>query len=244
MEIAWIERDFDQMTYNPFKVPMSHNILDTWVGLGQYAEFRTNVSPLNINNLVRYIAYMYDKGSPIYQKIDNIHKQKIEAAKLAGFKQKAAGTFSKYVDEMLVGENHLANHMIIRFLRTIHDESFMQFRIYKEKLYTSLYKMNETDDPKKLAEIISVNKSLTSVIDTIKREFVREDDVRKLVEIMYEQAEFEDLELTPEIIAERIQQGKDPVDYYPYGKDYKFEKYDRGDESDSETNSGPISGSG
>lgn len=230
MNYEWIEKDFEQMVYNPWKVPPNVHLTTVFPTLAMYSEFKSDVKPLAINKVLRYTMYMYDKGSPLISKIDSIYKQKIEAAKLAGFKMRPSGTFDDAVNKMMVGANHLVNHMIVRFLRLMRDEEFMQFRIYKEKLYASLQKMHETDDPKTLSSIIAVNKSLTSVIDDIKRDFFRAGDSEQLIEILYEQAEFEDLELTPEHIADRIQKGLDPVDYYPFGKDYKFEKYSEEDE--------------
>lgn len=231
MAIDWLDKDFKDMTYNPMKVAKTVDLLDAWPTLAGYPEYNIELRPLNKNKTIRYIALMYDKGSPIYKKIDNIHKQKIEAATLAGFDKKASGTFPTIVDKMMVGLNPVVNHMIMRFLRMMRDEEFMQFRIYKEKLYSSLNKMQETDDPDELKKIILVNKELTNVIDSIKMEFVRPGDARQLIETMYEQAEFEDLEITPEIIAERISKGLNPVEYNPYG-DWKLEKYSERDGED------------
>ena len=242
MAIDWLDKDFKDMVYNPTKVAESANMLDAWPTLAAYPEFNIELRPLNKNCTIRYIALMYDKGSPIFRKIDNIHKQKIEAATLAGFKKKPSGTFSTIVDKMMVGLNPVVNHMIMRFLRLIRDEEFMQFRIYKEKLYTSLGKMQEVDDPDELKKIITVNKELTKVIESIKMEFIRPGDAKQLIETMYEQAEFEDLEITPEIIAERISKGLSPVDYYPYGKDYKLEKYSERDGESRGKDTKPIQG--
>lgn len=243
MIIEWIDRDFKDMLFNPWKIPLSEDLLKVWPDLAAHTEFTINTAPISKNKAIRYVIYMYDKCSPLLTKIDNIYKQKIEAAKLAGFKQNTAGTFPAYVDKMMVGLDHRINHMIIRYLRLMRDEQFMQFMIYKEKLYSSLQKMQETDDPKQLNQIIAVNKSLTGVINNLKTEFVQPKDSKQLIEILYEQAEFEDLELTPELIAERIEKGLDPVENYPYGKDYKFEKYSEDDESEG-GNTISISGSG
>lgn len=236
MKIEWIDKDFQDMTFNPYNVPMYLNMMEVWYVLDGYPEFSIETKPLNKNHVLRYISYMYDKGSPIYRKIDNIHKQKLEAAALAGFKTNPSGTFSKYVDQMLVGGNHIVNHMIIRFMRLMRDESFMQFRIYKEKLYNSISLMGETTDPKMIADLIAVNKSLTSVIDSIKIDFVGKSDVKELIEVMYEQAEFEDLEITPELITERILMGLDPVEHYPYGDNYKLDTYSGEDKSEKGDN--------
>jgi hypothetical protein len=243
MNIEWIDKDFKDMAFNPFHVPMYLDMLEVWPMLKTYPEFDISPKPLNKNHVLRYIAYMYDKGSPIFRKIDNIHKQKLEAATLAGFKKKSAGTFSKHVDQMLVGDNHIVNHMIIRFLRLMRDESFMQFRVYKEKLYDSLSEMNETKDPRQVASLIAVNQSLTSVIDSIKIDFVGKANAKELIAVMYEQAEFEDLEITPELITERILQGLDPVEHYPYGENYKLDTYSGDDKSEKASN-GSIRRSG
>jgi hypothetical protein len=133
--------------------------------------------------------------------------------------------------------------MIIRFLRLMRDESFMQFRVYKEKLYDSLSEMNETKDPRQVASLIAVNQSLTSVIDSIKIDFVGKANAKELIAVMYEQAEFEDLEITPELITERILQGLDPVEHYPYGENYKLDTYSGDDKSEKASN-GSIRRSG
>ena len=236
MKIEWIDRDFADMMYNPWKLANNADLKKHFPNLSLYPEFNMDLKPLPPNKVIRYVMYMYDKGSPVIQKIDSIYKQKIEAAKLAGFKTKASGTFSNAVDEMMVGYNHKVNHMIVRYLRLMRDEEFMQFRIYKEKLYSSLQKMQDTDDPSTLSKIIAVNKSLTAVIDNIKVEFFQSGDAQQLIEVLYEQAEFEDLELTPEHIADRIEKGLAPVDVHPYGEDYEFEWYgeeDTGEEGES-----------
>lgn len=243
MKIEWIDRDFADMTFNPWIVPMDKDMLEVFPMLSMYPEFRVSPKPLNRNNVIRYICYMYDKGSPLLTKVDNIYKQKIEAATLAGFKMNEAGTFNGHVDSMMVGGNYKINHMIIRFLRLMRDEEFMQFRIYKEKLYSSLNKLQEIDDPKKLKEMIALTSSLTAVIDDLKKDFVDPFDSKKLIETLYEQAEFEDLGLSPEAIADRIAAGEDPVDIKPYGEDYKFDKYSERDQCGQEDTTS-ISGSG
>ena len=244
MKIEWIDRDFNDMVYNPWKIPFNTHLKKVYPVLGLYPELDPKMKKLAVNKVLRYVMYMYDKGSPLITKIDGIYKQKIEAATLAGFKMRPSGTFDEEVNEMMVGYNHQVNHMIVRYLRLMRDEEFMQFRIYKEKLYTSLQKMQEIDDPKILASIISVNKSLTAVIDQIKVDFFRPGDAKQLIEVLYEQAEFEDLELTPEHITDRIQQGLAPVDYFPYGEVYKFDRYSEEDTGEEGKSTLSIPGSG
>lgn len=224
MAMEWIKGDFQDMHYNAWE-HQRRDLLDAFPIFSDYVEFSVKIKDLNRNKVIRYICFMYDKGSPLPKKIDNLLQMKLEAATLAGFDMDNLKRFSDEVNEMLAGKNKAVNHMIVRFLSFFHDINFMTYKMYKEKYFDVMVQLKESKDPKALETLLKSIKNLTTEIALLEGKIFYPEDTEYLIQAMYEQAEFEELELTPEHIADRLEKGIGIIENPPYGK-YSGEKFE------------------
>lgn len=91
MNRDWKRKDFDSMhIYNPFYPPDQKFSTYIW----ERNEFPTACvkkhheyqgSKENRERTIKYLLYMYDKGSPLRKDIPDLAERKLEAARLAGF---------------------------------------------------------------------------------------------------------------------------------------------------------------
>jgi len=227
--MEWIDGDFASMKYNVWK-NKSKNLIKSFPDFKDHPDiFGLSVGDLDKEKVIRYICLAYDKGSPLPDKIENILMMKMEAATLAGFRKSAGGAFREDVDEMIVGGNKTINHMVIRFLSFFHDLDFATLRMYKVKHFELLQKFGEESDPKSMENIMKTINTMADTVDTIKAKIFYPTETKQLIHDFYEQATFEELELTPEHIAERLASGKPISNDPPYGEDYQVEKYSEQD---------------
>jgi len=224
MALTWIKNDFKDMHFNVWE-NQRRDLIEMFPVFADYVEFNVNIGKLNRNKVIRYVCFMYDKGSPLPKKIDNIWQMKLEAATLAGFEMDRQKRFSDDVNEMLAGKIKAVNHMIVRFLSFFHDINFMTYKMYKEKYFDVMVQLKESKDPKVLESLLKSVKTLTNEISLLEGKIFYPEDSEYLIQAMYEQAEFEELELTPEFIADRLEKGLPVVDNPPYGK-YSGEKFE------------------
>ena len=227
MAMEWIDGDFKNMRFNVWKKSSRNkDLFEVFPVLNDYLEFGLKIGRLNRNQVIRYICFMYDIGSPLPLKIDNILKMKIEAADLAGFKRDSMNEFSSEVNLMLIGGNKIVNHMIVRFLSLSHDINFLTYKIYKAKHFEIMEKLADEKEPKNIESFLKTANSLLSNIDTLNAKIFMPEDSNNLIQAMYEQAEFEALPITPEEIIERLEKGLGIVNDPPYGE-WEKEDFDR-----------------
>jgi hypothetical protein len=230
MAMEWIDNDFKKMHFNVWKNSAKNkNLLDVFPVFNDYLEFDVKLGKLNKNHVIRYICFMYDVGSPLPQKIENILKMKIESADLAGFKRDSNNEFSDEVNEFMVGGNNAVNHMIVRFLSLFHDISFLTYKVYKAKHYEVIAQLQTEKDPYKIEKLLKTSNLLVNDIASLSSKIFLPEDSNNLIQAMYEQAEFEASPITPEDIIERLEKGMGVVSNPPYG-DFENEMFEREEE--------------
>ena len=153
--------DFQYLKYNVFPLPKSANILEEFPELARFSEF-TVTTELDINNVLRYIIYAYDKRSPFLLE-KNLLRRKMDACKLAGFefegdKPKLGRPFEtpppkKYpdnVEQMIKGNNVVINKMICRFARNQKSAQYALMVAGMESFYDNLIQLStpSTSDDK------------------------------------------------------------------------------------------------
>lgn len=148
MEIKYKSEDFEKLLFNVHKVPTNRAIFTTYPELKGYPEFKEDLDSLqnHKNKVLRYVVYNYDSNSPFVRNIDDIVKRKIASAKQAGFKIGEDGRFDKNVDEMLQGQVHVINRMIIRYCRLQYPMEFALILTGHESFYNILSELTTTSE--------------------------------------------------------------------------------------------------
>lgn len=188
-----------------------------------YPELAPIFRPINMDikeEVCRYIIAYYHPKSPIRMEPDLIARKKI-AMDLAGVQTVAFGKYSKEHEEVLMCRNDVINQCIIDYCYLVGSVDFTILAVYEQGLYNELVgligKAFTKDTVKKITEI-------KSEINTLKNDILAGDVyMQELANALYKKTESIRLELRPEDIAQKLSEGKEPVDVYPYGKDYEFE---------------------
>lgn len=170
---------------------------------------------------LKYMALVYDIGSPLYEKFPDTWKRKYEAAYLAGFTMKPNGTFEKDVEEMILGKKSEYVDAVIDFCCLMGNSKWANCIFYGQAR-ANLLKKAESGDELKPAEI-SFMKELSELIDKNTHEFLRcSDETNSFLERFYYRIEKQRILMRPEDMATAIQEGEDFSDYSPYNSKKKY----------------------
>lgn len=219
--IQWIKSDFDQMHYNIWKASDPFKKYPEFL---EYPEFMVEVENLNSKKIFKFIAFAFDKGSPLPKKLPDLINMKMEAAELAGF-DRTEGMFKDEVMDMIAGLNPIVNQMVIRFIRKFHDLAFQDYLVFRSKRFQLQRQFDnlgvvddgngnitfEDIDAKAAENLLSLITKLTNSMEMLVSKMFRQEDVMLYRQALEESATYSELELTPEHIAERIRDGKEIV---------------------------------
>lgn len=204
--------DFDQMLFSFYSIG-DRPVFECFPVLKKYKEFSIPLVKLDINKVMKYIGYAYDKGSPL-QKIEDIVKKKVTAALLAGFIPEESGVFKKEMDAVFKCQNLNVNLMIIRYCRLVRSRAFMVLSVGNETLYNSIKElMSYTpsgDDKLKehqlKIKLLTEAKNLADDLDKTSVELLSGDNSHSLNNLLYavsDMKEEEYIELSPEDFADK-----------------------------------------
>lgn len=103
--------EFGLMRFNVHQVPMGTKLLDHFKALRQFESF-VKYSHSDVDKVIRYIMYMYDKNSPMIKHFTNLEDRMRNSAIMSGFDKE---------DSTLVGLYNLEwnglDDMVIDFLK-------------------------------------------------------------------------------------------------------------------------------
>lgn len=140
---------YDVCLYNPFKQDDIDKLKDS------YIEFTENDSPLDLDNIIRYIILIYDRKSPQQQLYPILEQRKLATAELVGFKKQPDGRFDKDVNDLLLCQYQKVNSMIIRYVTLFFDLEYTSYiaflEMYNKELINSL-SQNDSKEIKILQE--------------------------------------------------------------------------------------------
>jgi hypothetical protein len=126
-------RDFDSLMYSIHEIPRHEKILKKFAALSKIDSFsnyhKQELLPetvlLDLDSVIRYIVYAYDRESPIVKRfLNDVEKRKTTACDYAGFSYDEKGRFSLDVDNMMKCKNRYINVMIIDYVRQYNDPEF------------------------------------------------------------------------------------------------------------------------
>jgi len=182
--------------------------------LKDYNEFKDKIdgfTDIEKDQTIRYICYMYDINSPLLE--INLLERKAYAVKLSGFSVNERKEVDPKIMFMIKGKNEQVNRMIIRFCMLFNSIKYTKLVGLSEAYENMMVSFLGGDyDSKQINAIDSLEKKMSTLV----KEIFTADDTQELSRTIYLLIDEERLELTPELVALRIMEGKNSVDINPY----------------------------
>ncbi len=153
----------------------------------------------NRNQVLYYIAMVYDRCSGIRRKYPDVNQRKFEALNAAKFKYKENVGFGTYVDHMIEGGVDEINSMIVSYVRLANSTKFSMLITAESIFYSYLKKSLSGVTTIKADEL---NKFETMLMDA-QREVLAEDNNKGLTQTLYRKINTV-VDYSPEWVSQRI----------------------------------------
>jgi len=207
MKTQFSDKEFQSMLFNPIRVPDGENILKVYKDLGKIRAFKLDPGEGIANNkLLKWIFCVYDKQSPYRKKFTDILKRKVEAAHDVGFEDIGGGVFTDPVEDFLKGRNRVVNMKIVEFVR-LHRSYKFSYQITVEAAYYNLMLEILGGDTKNITKA----RELKDELEDNLIELLNQDTNSLLKDEILRYMENERLQLRPEDIAKKLQDGEAPI---------------------------------
>lgn len=203
--IQTLDSDFHKLLYNFRGVSGGEDPFETYPELFKYSEFKQSFMPLRQIFVLRYITYVYDENSPFRKEVGDLFERKRQAAIEAGFEVDDKEKFSPEVEEMIFGKNTKVNKMVVRYIQLHYNRKF-SYLIYLEDSFEKLLR-----DSLGGKENVHNMKAVQKELDEMYEEMLANDDSVDLRTRLYKFVTKERLGISPEEIAEKIQNGVEPI---------------------------------
>ncbi len=203
--IEYEEEDFEGMTYKIYGLPGDQSIFKVYPNLKKIPEltFKVPHQTINLDRVIRYLMFFYDKGSPFIG-IRDINERKEIALTHAGILPRSK-KYSEVVEKIITGKNKDFNKAVIAYLRFCNNPGFSLVKVY-EKMY---YKNLERAENGELMDLSLINKQLRTLQEA-EAKFLHNDDNRDLSEAFYDYIHAEELDLSPEgVVGQQIRNEED-----------------------------------
>lgn len=165
--------DFSSLTYNVYeqyqKDPKKDLLLQfpKLKALPSFGEYTNG----DRNYIIRYIVYLYDIGSPIPRQYDELDKQRIEAALLAGYEINAKGAFKDArIKKVFENEDDEVLSMIGDYLISLRNRTYTSIRANEHTYYEnirSIFSKSEYKDAKQEIDALVVKEKLLDLNEKI-----------------------------------------------------------------------------
>jgi hypothetical protein len=201
------DKEFQQMLFNPMRVPEGENVLKFYKDLGKYRAFKLDAGGgIDNNKLLQWIFCIYDKNSPYRKKFADVLKRKVEAAHEVGFEDIGGGIFADPIEDFLKGRNRIVNMKIVEYVR-IHRSYKYSYQISVESAYYNLMLEILGGDTKNITKA----RELKDELEDNLLELLNQDSNSYLKDEILRYMEDERLHLRPEDIAKKFQDGETPI---------------------------------
>jgi len=231
--MEYLDSDFEKMFLNVWKVKSDDDLFKTFPILGKYKEFGVKLRNLDKNKVIKYIAYAFDKNSPL-SLINDIIERRVKALELAGFKTDVKENHSSQLDMMVHSGIPEVNHMVIRYCLFVGDTDYAILVTYEDSLVQELQRLSdfetsfkvrrgkgeESDDifykenNEKKAALITNISNLRKQIKDLRSEIFSGNIDAFLERSLREFTESERLELSPEFFAKQYKDWDNISKYY------------------------------
>lgn len=207
MKSQFNDKEFQQMMFNPMRVPEGENIFKTYKDLTKYRAFKLDPGEgIDNNKLLQWVFCVYDKNSPYRKKFTDVLKRKVEAAHDTGFEDIGGGIFTDPVEDFLKGRNTIVNMKVVEYVR-MHRNFKYAFLVSIEASYFNIMLEIMGGATKQINEARNIQNELE---DTM-LELLNQDNNPFLKDEVLRFMENDRLQLRPEDIAKKFQDGETPV---------------------------------
>lgn len=179
-------------------------------------EFKPDTWPakaLEKQKVYTYVVLMYDLNCNLRHFFPNYWHRKRIAAQTAGFELEGK-RFRKVVEKMLMGEIESVNRMAVRYVAMFNQPSFLSLISNLEAFVqetAAVMAPNDSETKKKqVANIQNFNKNIKEL--TV--DLFGGDEIEGYRRELYKTAISEILNLRPELVATRLQDGEQPTEVF------------------------------
>lgn len=195
------------MRYNVEKVPEGTPVTQYYKELAKIKEFKASAGEGIDNDKVnRYVLLLYDQKSPYRMKYSDVLKRKIEVAHDVGFDVNENGTFHSTIEDILRGRNEIVNKKIVQFVR-MHRSFKYTYLVSIESAYYNLMQEIISGDTRNIGKA----KDMRDDLEESLHELLNQDTNAFIRDAVLKYMEDERLELRPEDIAKKLQNGENPI---------------------------------
>jgi len=203
MNLSFHQKEYSQMMFDASKVPSGSDILKFYKELGKIREFRLNPGEgLDNSKVMQYVLCLYDKNSPYRRKYPDVLKRKIEVAHDCEFQIETGGNFEPLVEDFLKGKNRIVNQKAVAYVRLHRNFKFAYMVTIEESYYTLMLEILGGETKK-----IATAKEIQGELEETLLEILNQDNNPYLRDEILRYMEDERLQLRPEDIAKKAQEG-------------------------------------
>lgn len=200
MSVSKIYRpeDFERMVMNVYQLPQNKSVFKAFEVLNKHKIFSSPLpDKMEIEKVIRYIAYAFDPNSPLMANM-NIIERRVDAASLAGLSN-SSGKFAPAVERMLRSEIMTVNMMIIEYCVMTGGQDYLIFRSFEEALRSETAKLFGADsENSKVKDVISNIKTLNAEMKNYEDIIFSSNSDLRLKGDLYDYATAEGLMISPE----------------------------------------------
>ena len=207
--------DTEKLLYNPKKKSDIEKLKE------DVPEFNVELD-INSENVAKYVILMYDMVSPMRKEYPKFREREAISAQYAGFKIGKRGTFTKEVENMLIGKNDKVNVMVVKYLSLFNNPDYTALMTYMKVFEENAKEgMRGTMDSKEYkAYHDTTEKYRVSIVYLTDKVFGGKAD-DDLIKELYREIERVKESIMPEYVADKLARGEEyPCN--PYG-DYEPE---------------------
>lgn len=200
-------REFQNMMFNPEKIPDGSSVLKFYKELNKVREFRLDPGEgIDNDKVMQYILCLYDKASPYRKKFTDVLKRKVEVAHDIGFATTDDGNFESPVEDFLKGKNKIVNQKAVQYVRLHRNFKYAYMVTIEESYYTLMTEILGGETKK-----IVTAKEIQGELEETLLEILNQDSNPYLRDEILRYMESDRLALRPEDIAKKIQEGRSPI---------------------------------
>lgn len=195
-----------------------------------FAQTKTLPDKITLPMLIRYIVNCYDRNSAIVMQYKNewIIKKKHSAIK-AGFPMISVDGRDKFIsqcEDIIFNKMSGINDLIMCYLSIQYDSDFMMYSTYSEMYYNLMKDLQEYNFDKSIdfERTKKMAESIKDDIDRLDYKIFSGGEEREMKNVLYEFAYKRSLELRPEALITKKENGEPLVDINPYGDGYAVDK--------------------
>ena len=204
-------KDFKALFFNVYDMHVKDKLFEKFPILQSYPAFRAELpNTLSRTKVFRYIGFAFDRNTPL-KNLNDVMKIRNYAAQLAGFKVYSNGKFDHQVENMLYSKNEKVNAMIIQFCIITEGDDYATLLSFTEALRKENLKLLNSEESSTTSNAIKNINALRKEVNALRKTLIRADKDTLLEKSLYNFAEAEDLGLSPEAYAEKLEASKNTV---------------------------------